>query len=185
MPASLVERTLIQRCCDGDRSGYRELYDLYSGGLLAIAMRYMKSKSEAEDVLQESFIKIFKNLASFDSKSVLRTWMTRIVINTALNMLRKEHNKINWHTTDGLEITTGNVQLHEYHFTELIGIIQQLPQGCKTIFNMYAIEGYTHKEIGELLEISEGTSKSQYFRAKRILQDKLLSEDKRTKVRLI
>jgi RNA polymerase sigma factor (sigma-70 family) len=90
MPASLFEHTLIKKCCDGDRTAYRELYSHYSGSLLAVAMRYMKSKAEAEDVLQESFIKVFKNLASFDKNSSLGTWMTRIVINTALNTFRKE-----------------------------------------------------------------------------------------------
>ena len=93
MLASLYEHDLIQKCCDGDRIAYRELYNLFGGELMAIALRYMKTKQEAEDVLQDSFLKVFKNLASFNRQASLKTWMTRIVINTALNKLRNENNK--------------------------------------------------------------------------------------------
>ena len=185
MPASLFEHELIQKCCDGDRTAYRELYDHFSGELLAIAMRYMKTKQEAEDVLQEAYIKIFKNLASFDQRSSLKTWLTRIVINTALNMLRKEHKIVNWDLSEVAEMKTDYLPLHDFQYNELLSFIQQLPTGCKTIFNLYAIEGYTHKEIGLLLKVSEGTSKSQYFRAKGLLQEIIISEEKRTKMKLI
>ena len=185
MPASLFEHELIQKCCDGDRTAYRELYNHYSGELLAIAMRYMKTKQQAEDVLQEAYIKVFKNLASFDQRASLKTWLTRIVINTALNMLRKEHKIVNWDISEIADLKTDNLPVHDFQFNELLAFIQQLPAGCKTIFNLYAIEGYTHKEIGEMLNVSEGTSKSQYFRAKGLLQKLIFSEEKRTKMKLI
>ena len=185
MPASLFEHELIQKCCDGDRTAYRELYNHYSGELLAIAMRYMKTKQEAEDVLQEAFIKVFKNLASFNQRASLKTWLTRIVINTALNMLRKEHKMDNWDLSEVADVTTDSLPLHDFQFKELLSFIQQLPAGCKAVFNLYAIEGYTHKEIGEMLKISEGTSKSQYFRAKGLLQEIIFSEEKMTKMKLI
>ncbi len=184
MPASLFEHELIQKCCDGDRNAYRELYDHYSGELLAIAMRYMKSKHEAEDVLQEAYIKVFKNLASFDQRASLKTWLTRIVINTALNMLRKEHKNINWDLSEVKDIDTGYLPLHNYQFNELLLFIKQLPAGCKAVFNLYAIEGYSHKEISKMLQVSEGTSKSQYFRAKKLLQGIIFSEEERTKMNL-
>jgi RNA polymerase sigma-70 factor, ECF subfamily len=185
MPASLFEHDLIQKCCDGDRTAYRELYNHFSGELLAIAMRYMKSKQEAEDVLQEAFIKVFKNLASFDHRASLKTWLIRIVINTALNMLRKDHSAANWDITEIADVKADLLPLQHYQFSELLSFIQQLPSGCKAVFNLYAIEGYTHKEIAVLLKVSEGTSKSQYFRAKGLLQEMILSEEKKTKIKLI
>ncbi len=185
MPASLFEHELIQKCCDGDRTAYRELYNHYSGELLAIAMRYMKSRQEAEDVLQEAYIKVFKNLASFDQRASLKTWLTRIVINTALNMLRKEHRVVNWDLAEIANVKTDILPLQNYQFDELLSFIHQLPAGCKAVFNLYAIEGYSHKEIGEMLKVSEGTSKSQYFRAKGLLQEIIFSEEKRTKMNLL
>jgi RNA polymerase sigma factor (sigma-70 family) len=181
MPASLCEHDLIQKCCDGDRTAYRELYGLFSGELMAISIRYMKSKQEAEDVLQDSFIKVFKNLASFDRRSSLKTWITRIVINTALNKLRKEHTKYDWDISEAEGSHADFLPLKEFHFNELISFIQELPTGCKAVFNLYAIEGYSHKEIAEMLGISQGTSKSQYHRAKGLLQEIITSEDRRTK----
>ena len=181
MPASLYEHELIQRCCDGDRMAYRELYDLYAAELLAIAMRYMKTRPEAEDVLQEAFIKAFKNLAGFNRRSSLKTWLTRIVINTALNMLRKEHQNYNWQSDRVMESETAVLPLQNFGFDELIGFIRQLPAGCRSVFNLYALEGYTHKEIAALLKISEGTSKSQYARAKGLLQRIIMAEEKSVK----
>ena len=185
MPASLFEHELIQKCCDGDRTAYRELYNRYSGGLLAVAMRYMKTRQEAEDVLQDAFIKVFKNLASFDKRASLKTWLTRIVINTALNMLRKEHKIVNWEISEIADDKMDVIPMQNYQYSELLLFIQQLPAGCKSVFNLYAIEGYSHKEIGSMLNVSEGTSKSQYFRAKGLLQEIIFSEEKRTKMKLI
>ena len=185
MPASLFEHELIQKCCDGDRTAYRELYNRYSGGLLAVAMRYMKTRQEAEDVLQDAFIKVFKNLASFDKRASLKTWLTRIVINTALNMLRKEHKIVNWEISEIADDKMDVIPMQNYQYSELLSFIQQLPAGCKSVFNLYAIEGYSHKEIASMLNVSEGTSKSQYFRAKGLLQEIIFSEEKRTKMKLI
>ncbi len=185
MPASLYEHELIRKCCDGDRAAYRELYDLFSGELLAIAIRYMKTKQEAEDVLQEAYIKVFKNLASFDQRSSLKTWLTRIIINTALNSLRKEHQKYGWDLAEVPGMEDHLLALDGYQFNELLAFIQQLPPGCKAIFNLYALEGYTHKEIALMMKISEGTSKSQYHRAKVLLQEIILTEEKRTKVKML
>jgi len=185
MPASLYEHDLIQKCCDGDRIAYRELYDLFGGELMAIALRYMKTRQEAEDVLQDSFLKVFKNLASFDHRASLKTWMTRIVINTALNKLRKEHNKYDWDISAADRVHADFLPLQEFHFKELVSLIQKLPAGCRAVFNLYAIEGYSHKEIAEMLEISQGTSKSQYHRAKGLLQDIIASENIRTNRRAL
>ncbi len=185
MPASLYEHALIQKCCDGDRTAYREVYDLYAAELLAIALRYMKTRPAAEDVVQEAFIKAFKNLAAFNRQSALKTWLTRIVINTALTMLRREHQNYNWHSEHVLEAETAVLPLHNFGFEELIGFITRLPAGCRSVFNLYALEGYTHKEIAALLNISEGTSKSQYARAKGLLRQRIMAEEKNSKLKVI
>lgn len=185
MPASLYENSLIQKCCDGDRAAYHQLYDYTAGELLAIAMRYMKSKQEAEDVLQEAYIKIFKNLASFNRQASVKTWMTRIVINTALNSLRKDHEKYSWDLSLVEDVEFEPLPLDNFEYNDLLGFIQQLPSGCRSVFNLYAVEGYSHKEIAEMLSISEGTSKSQYHRAKQLLQDKITSTDLGTRTMAI
>lgn len=185
MPISNYEHELIQKCCDGNRTAYREFYELFAGELLAIAFRYMKTKQEAEDVLQEVFIKAFKNLANFDKRAALKTWLTRIVINTALNMLRKQHHSQLWNIDEFENIETKELPLDNYLFNELISFIQQLPAGCKSVFNLYAIEGYSHKEVSETLNISLGTSKSQYHRAKVLLQQIIDSEESKTKLKVI
>ena len=185
MPASLYEHELIQKCCDGNRTAYRELYDQYAGELLAVAMRYMKTKQEAEDVLQDAFIKVFKNLASFDQRAALKTWLTRIVINTALNMLRKDHQNYNWDITDVKDQSIEILPLHQFQFVELISFIQQLPSGCRAVFNLYVLEAYSHKEIAGMLKISQGTSKSQYHRAKMLMQDIISIEEKRSKMTVL
>ena len=181
MPASHFESQLIQKCCDGNRAAYREFYELYAGQLLVVAMRYMKSREEAEDVLQETYIKVFKNLASFDQRSSLKTWLTRITINTALNQLRKKHEMINWTTPEAADNKVDSLPIDHLQLTELIELIQRLPTGCQLVFNLYAIEGFSHKEIAEKLEVSEGTSKSQLYRAKDLLRTMILEEEQRTK----
>jgi RNA polymerase sigma factor (sigma-70 family) len=181
MPASPSESQLIEKCCDGSRTAYREFYELYAGQLLVVAMRYMKTKEEAEDVLQETYIKAFKNLASFDQRSSLKTWLTRITINTALNQLRKKHEIINWTSAEAIDKPVETLPIDHLRLNELIDLIQRLPTGCQLVFNLYAIEGYAHKEIAEKLEISEGTSKSQLYRAKDLLRTMILEEEQRTK----
>lgn len=185
MPISNFEHELIQKCCDGNRTAYREFYELHAGELLAISFRYMKTKQEAEDVLQEAFIKAFKNLASFNKQASLKTWLTRIVINTALNMIRKQQNNQLWNIYGVEERETATLPLDNYNYNELVSFIQQLPVGCQSVFNLYAIEGYSHKEIAKLLRISQGTSKSQYHRAKILLQEIIGLEESRTKLKVI
>lgn len=186
MPISSYEQELIQKCCDGNRMAYRELYTEYAGELMAIAMRYMKTKQEAEDVLQDAFIKAYKNLATFNQQSSLKTWLTRIVINTSLNALRKNHQAYHWDIAEVEDLKDeGSLPLEHFHYEDLIGFIQQLPDGCRTVFNLYALEGYSHKEITEMLDISLGTSKSQYHRAKQLLQEIILTEDAKTKKKAI
>jgi RNA polymerase sigma-70 factor (ECF subfamily) len=175
------ENELLAACIRGERKSQRQLYELYSAKLLAVSLRYSKSRAEAEDILQEAFIKVFKSLQNLRDHSNIGAWMKRIVINTAINHQRGklylfpmvDINKVNRSYSE-------SVALSEYGLEELLRMIQDLPTGCQMIFNLYAIEGFEHKEIAEKLNISEGTSKSQYARAKMLLQKKIMDDSKKS-----
>lgn len=174
-----TEEELLQDCRDGNRSAQYELYQRYSKAMYAICLRYTKSTAEAEDVLQEAFVKVFTKIESFKRESTLGYWIKRIVINTALNHQRS---KLYLHPMVDVELmndkTEAATALSDYSYQELLEMIKGLPDGCQVIFNLYAIEGYKHQEIAEMLSISEGTSKSQYARAKQLLQKKLESNQR-------
>jgi len=170
---------LIKACVAEDRKAQKKLYDLFASKMMMICLRYSKSDQEAEDILQESFIKIFKNLKNLREYTNVAAWIKRIVINTALNYQRSKLYLYPMVNVEHLKISYDeNVALSNFHHDELLQMIQDLPLGCQVIFNMYAIEGYTHKEIANKLDISEGTSKSQYSRAKSLLQLKLMESDR-------
>lgn len=171
------EKALIAGCCKGDRKAQRELFNLYSKKMKVVAMRYSKSDQEAEDILQESFIKIFEKISTFRAESKLDFWVKRIVVNTALNHQRSKLYLFPMVDVQDLNVSEdSSFSLADFHFRELLNMIQELPHGCQVIFNLFAIEGYSHKEIAELLNISEGTSKSQYARAKSLLKAKIIME---------
>ncbi|NVJ45789.1 MAG: sigma-70 family RNA polymerase sigma factor [Cytophagia bacterium] len=162
---------LIQKCIKGDGKAQRELYNRYAAKLMPMAMRYSKSQADAEDILQDAFIKIFNSLESFRQEAQFLTWLKRIVVNTAINHNRK---KLYQQPMLDIEKTPLYVEkdlvISHLHFTEIMAMLQKLPVGCRTVFNLFAIEGYGHKEIAEMMEITEGTSKSQYSRARALLK---------------
>ena len=139
-------------------------------------MRYSKTTAEAEDILQEGFVKVFNAIKDFRQESKLETWVTRIMVNTALNVQRKKLYLYPMVDVEELDLPQHEVSISGIHFKQLLEMIQALPQGCQIVFNLFAIEGYSHKEIAEQLGISEGTSKSQFARAKSLLQQKLAKE---------
>ena len=162
---------LVKDCSREIPSAQRQLYDHFSETMLGVCFRYTKSIADAEDVLQDGFVKVFKNIDQYKQEGELGGWIRRIMITTALNYLKKnaryrydfsfENENLHPVTDDNPEIKmTGK---------ELAGLIRQLPVGYQTIFNLHAIEGYTHVEIGKLLGINEGTSRSQYARARALL----------------
>lgn len=172
------EAKLIEACRKGHRQAQRQLYDRFAGDMFVVCLRYCKNEDEAQDILQESFIKVFKSISSFRGESKLYHWVKRIVVNTALNQQRNKHHlypvidlKANHSVSDV------DHAISDYNWKELLKIIMELPQGCRVIFNLYAIEGYNHREIAEMLEISEGTSKSQYARARQLLQERIKNEE--------
>lgn len=172
-------KKLIEACVKGDRLAQRNLYDIFSKRMYVVCLRYTKSQQEAEDVLQDSFIKIFKNLKGYRGDSRLDYWIKRIVVNTALNSQRKKLYMYPMVDIDDIKNDFDHSKvLGSFQMEELLNMIRELPTGCRTVFNMFAIEGYSHKEIAEMLEVSEGTSKSQFSRARKLLQAKIAEEDK-------
>jgi len=162
---------LVKDCLRGDPAAQKLLYEHFAGTMLGVSYRYTKSMVDAEDVLQEGFIMVFKNLHQFSFTGELGGWIRRIMINTAINYLKK-HSR---YQTD-LLFTEGNlhpVSDDDPEVTlstkELAELIRQLPPGYQAIFNLHAIEGYSHVEIGKILGIKEGTSRSQYARARSLL----------------
>jgi RNA polymerase sigma-70 factor (ECF subfamily) len=173
----LGEKELVTKCTKEDRAAQKALYDSYCRKLFAVCLRYAKNAEEAEDILQEGFIKIFRNIKNFRFESQLGTWMTRIMINTALNHQRQKIYLLPMLDVEKVNLEEDEtISLADFHFSELTKMVNSLPDGCRIVFNLFAIEGYGHKEIGEMLGISEGTSKSQYNRAKNLLKGKLEAE---------
>jgi RNA polymerase sigma factor (sigma-70 family) len=172
----LGEQELIDGCRKGDRSFQRALYDRFSRKMLVVCLRYSKSSAEAEDILQEAFVKVFQGIKDFRQESKLETWITRIMVNTALNAQRKKLYLFPMVDVEDTNLTEEEVSVTGMNVQDLLEMIQSLPQGCQVVFNMFAIEGYSHKEIADMLGISEGTSKSQYARARALLQNKLMKE---------
>jgi RNA polymerase sigma-70 factor (ECF subfamily) len=178
----LSEPELIERCRKGDRASQKALYDRYCKKMMVVCLRYSKSTIEAEDMLQEGFIRVFQGLDSFRHESKLETWMTRIMVNTALNHHRKKLYLYPMVDVEKTNLVETEMSLAGLQLQQLLEMIQSLPQGCQVIFNLFAIEGYSHQEIAEQLGISEGTSKSQYARARKLLQDMLKRESPQFRV---
>lgn len=175
-----TEKDLVEDCIKENRAAQRALYDRYCRKMMVVCQRYAKSTQEAEDILQDGFIKVFANIKSFRGEARLDTWITRIMINTALNAQRQKLYLIPMVDVEGLDLKEDEqVSLSGFHLNELISMVQSLPDGCRLVFNLFAIEGYSHKEIGDMLSINEGTSKSQYNRAKSLLKIKLSQQEKK------
>ncbi len=171
---------LIESCLKGKESAQKQLYDAFANQMLGVCYRYTKSMEDAEDVMQEGFVRVFKNLAQYKGEGELGAWIRKIMVNTALNFLKK-------HKAYREELLIKEEVLHpvssdnpaiSLQAKELVQMIRQLPTGYQTIFNLYAVEGYTHVEIGQILGISEGTSRSQYMRARNVLIEWIEAESR-------
>ena len=172
------EEWLIAECSRGNAKSQRLLYEKYASKMYVVALRYSKTTFEAEDILQESFIKIFNHIHEFQADCPLEFWIKRIVINTSLKQNRRKLDKARMEDVSTMpDEPSEEIEFSNYNFQQLLQLIQRLAPGYQLIFNLYAIEGYKHKEIAEMLDITEGTSKSQYARAKTLLQKMLLEEE--------
>ena len=175
----IIDESIIKGCIAGKRSAQNALYRKFSGMMLSVCMRYAQNRDEAEDILQEAFIKIFQNIATFRGEGSFEGWMKRIMINHALNHYRK-NKKMPFHQ-DIDEINEQEILNKEDFSTHhepvsadiLLSLIQRLPHGYRMVFNLYVFEEYSHKEIGKELSISENTSKTQLLKARRMLRRKL------------
>ncbi len=169
---TVSESDLIRGCIDGDRRMQEELYRRFSPKMYAVCLRYASNADEAQDILQDGFIKVFKKLESFRGEGSFEGWIRRIFVNTAIEHFRRKKymqpvTEKEENTIEGKYISV----LDELAEKDILQLVTQLSPGYRTVFNMYVVEGYSHKEIGDMLGISEGTSKSQLSRAKAILQD--------------
>jgi RNA polymerase sigma factor (sigma-70 family) len=171
----ITEAEIIEGCKAAKRDLQKALYQRFSGKMFAVCLRYSKSREEAEDILQDAFIKVYSNINQYIATGSFEGWIRRIMVNTALEALRKK--KIDYSEVEiqDLEDSIENVHdvMSKIGMNDLLTFIQQLPAGYRAVFNLYAIEGYQHKEIAGMLNISEGTSRSQLARARQLLQEKI------------
>ncbi len=163
---------LIEGCLKGNRKIQHELYKRFASKMYGVCLRYASNAEEAEDILQEGFIKVFNKIGSFRREGSFEGWVRRIFVNTAIEQFRKKIylqpiSDVEEDTIDGKYLSV----LDKLSEKDIIQLVQQLSPGYRTVFNMYVVEGYSHREISEILGISEGTSKSQLSRAKNILQE--------------
>ncbi len=174
--ASTSEHDLIQACCRGERAAQQGVYERYSSRLFAICLRYADDYHQAEDLLQEGFLKVFRHITAFRGEGSFEGWLRRIFVNTAIEQHRKKH-----HLYPLVEVLHTDIEwqdegvMEQLAADDLMEMVNSLSPGYRTVFNLYAIEGYNHKDIADMLGISEGTSKSQLARARAILQRKVES----------
>ena len=172
----MTEEALLQGCLKKNAAAQRELYERYSPKMLSVCYRYGHNREDAEDMLQEGFIKVFSMIHTFENRGSLEGWIRRIMVHTCINILKK--NKRFNESVDIIHAT--GVQVREESIPsiiqakEVIESIRLLPIGYRTVLNLYAIEGFSHKEIAAMLDVEESTSRSQYTRAKAMLEDILV-----------
>ena len=174
----MTEEAILQGCLKNLATAQRELYNRYSPKMLAVCYRFAHNREDAEDMLQEGFIKVFSQMHTFQSKGAFEGWIRRIIVHTCINNLKK-----NKRFNESLDIVHAHgVQVREesvpsiVQAKQIVECIRVLPIGYRTVLNLYAIEGYSHKEIAAMLDIEESTSRSQYTRAKQMLEDILIKK---------
>jgi len=178
------ERQIINGCCKRDKKAQKALFDRYKSILLGVCIRYSDQREEAEDILQDGLVKIFVKIQDFAGTGSFINWMKKIMVNTAIthyhrNLKHQYHqdiDEVNETDIEGIEF-----EMAEFTRDELLDVIANLPEGYRMVFNLYAVEGYKHKEIAEMLEIDINTSKSQYSRARGLIRKKLFELQKERK----
>jgi RNA polymerase sigma factor (sigma-70 family) len=179
MNEALSEKEILEGCMQGHPKAQRLLFNKLYPKMLGLCKRYAANEDEAKDMLQDGFIKVFDNLHKYRGESSLQTWVSRVMINNAINQLKKQQRTqmSSLQPTDEFDIaeTDEDVagEIEQAEPEAIIELIRKLPAGYRTILNLYAIEGYTHKQIGEMLGIAEGTSKSQLSKARILLKQEL------------
>lgn len=172
----LDEKEIIEGCCRNDRKAQKALYERYASILLGVSIRYSGRRDEAEDILQDGLIKVYFNIKDFAGKGSFISWMKKIMVNTAITHY---HRNLKHHYHQDIEdiretdIEGTSLDTAEFTREELFNVIKELPHGYRMVFNLYAVEGFKHKEIARMLEIDVNTSKSQYSRARGLIRKKL------------
>jgi len=170
----MSDEELIKGCIKGKDAFQYELYRRYSPKMFGVCLRYCASREEAEDVLQDGFVKVFKKMDTFKFQGSFEGWIRRIMVHSAI---RNKYITLRAHevnTLEGIDHPAMDEKItSKLMMMDLMKLINELPQGYKMVFNLYAVEGYSHKEIAELLEIQEATSRTQYLRARQFLREKL------------
>ena len=174
----MTEELMLHGCLNNNASAQEALYGRFSPRMLGVCYRFARSKEDAEDMLQEGFIKVFTQMQQFRGQGALEGWIRKIIVHTCINILKKNKKFL-----DSVDlIHAGGLYLNENNIPsiletkEVVESVRKLPMGYRTVLNLYAIEGFTHKEIAQMLDIEESTSRSQYTRAKAMLEDILISK---------
>ncbi len=177
----MTEAELVRKCQQGNRQAQHALFQTYADRFYRLMFRYVRTHQDAEDLVMVAFVKIFNNIKTFvlTANGGLEAWMRKVMVNEALMLLRKKHSLNLTETIDALnpDHDQGSWQLSEPE--DLYNMILDLPPGYRTVFNLFVVEGYDHREIGEMLGISENTSRSQLFKAKQLLKRKIDQEGMR------
>ncbi len=171
----LSEKELIKQCLDGNAKAQKQFYERYAPKLWPVCLRYAKNRMSAEDIMQEGFIRIFRYLENYKGEGSFEGWLRRTMVNTAINYYKKNLKRSEERNIDNVfGLKNDDVDaVSQMTAEEIVSVIQTLPDGYRTIFNLFVVEGYPHKEIAKMLDISENTSKSQLSRARVILQEKI------------
>jgi RNA polymerase sigma factor (sigma-70 family) len=176
---------LVERCKKGDNAAFKEIYSLYVKAMLNVSMRIVNNKDEAEDVLQESFLAAFRNIQKYDAKGSFGNWLKRIVINNSIDFIKKK--KVHFVPIENMDYAEEELMEEAemtYEVETIKNAIAQLPDGFRIILSLYLFEDYSHRMIAEKLNISEGTSRSQYARARKklvkIIQQKDMSYERQS-----
>jgi RNA polymerase sigma factor (sigma-70 family) len=167
--------TLVNECAKGNSKAQRALFDKFAPKMLAVCQRYLRNSQEAEDVLQDGFVKVFQKIVDFKMEGSLEGWIRRIVVNTALDTIRKNKKLLDDVQIEEVQykVSFTDHQFDGMDLAQLMRLIDGMPDGYRIVFNMFAIEGYSHKEIADTLGVTENTSKSQYSRARAFLRTQL------------
>ncbi len=175
----MTEFDLVKGCLRENQQCQAEVFRRYAGKMLTVCLRYARHRMEAEDMLQDAFIRVFDNIGQFELKGSLEGWIRRIVVNTALKKYQqKSFRDEAIGIAEGYDMSLEPTIYADLHEEELLNVIAQLPDGYRLVFNLYAIEGYSHHEIADLLEIEESTSRSQLLKARRLLQQRIVDLQK-------
>lgn len=173
------EYELIRGCINQDARCQRMLFDKYAGRMMSVCLRYANDTMEAEDMIQDAFIKVFQYIGQFKFEGVFEGWIRRIVVNTAIRHLEKK--KLHFKDIDDNSQNTPKIEAQAYNHLgeeDLLKLINQLPDGYRLVFNLNVVEGYSHEEIAEMLNIQAGTSRSQLVKARKMLQHQILQLQK-------